>query len=207
MRSPNRRATSGQASDKQSRPPVGSRAQPCRATARASAGSPAQRPRTRPGLSARFSAATSSPPSAGDARAADKDDPKSMTLFGELYANGLGVPQNDSKAADWYKLAAARGDANAMFALAMFRMQGAPARVIAKQAPNGSPPRPSSVIRIAAYDLGAALHGRPAFPAGLHPRRRTAAHCGGGRQPARRNMRSARSTKRAAACQRTCRKR
>ena len=57
-------------------------------------------------------------------RAADKDDPKSMTLLGELYANGLGVPQNDKKAEDWYKLAAARGDANAMFALGMFRMQG-----------------------------------------------------------------------------------
>jgi uncharacterized protein len=57
-------------------------------------------------------------------RAADKDDPKSMTLLGELYANGLGVPQDDKKAAEWYKLAAARGDANAMFALAMFRMQG-----------------------------------------------------------------------------------
>jgi uncharacterized protein len=57
-------------------------------------------------------------------RAADKDDPKSMTLLGELYANGLGVPQDDKKAAEWYKLAAARGDANAMFALAMFYMQG-----------------------------------------------------------------------------------
>jgi uncharacterized protein len=57
-------------------------------------------------------------------RAADKDDPKSMTLLGELYANGLGVPEDDAKAADWYKLAAARGDANAMFALAMFRLEG-----------------------------------------------------------------------------------
>ena len=47
-----------------------------------------------------------------------------MTLLGELYANGFGVPQNDVKAAKWYKLAADRGDANAMFALAMFNISG-----------------------------------------------------------------------------------
>src|SRR4029077_617026 len=52
----------------------------------------------------------------------DKADPKSMTLLGELYANGLGVPQNDQKAAEWYKLAADRGDREAMFALGMFRL-------------------------------------------------------------------------------------
>ncbi len=51
-------------------------------------------------------------------------DPKSMTLLGELYSNGLGVPQDYGKAADWYKLAAARGDSNAMFALAMFALAG-----------------------------------------------------------------------------------
>ncbi len=33
-----------------------------------------------------------------------------MTLLGELYAEGLGIPRDDKKAADWYKLAAARGD-------------------------------------------------------------------------------------------------
>src|ERR1700761_3296710 len=42
---------------------------------------------------------------------------KAMTLLGELYANGLGVPRDDKKAADWYRLAAARGDRNAIFAL------------------------------------------------------------------------------------------
>ena len=44
-----------------------------------------------------------------------------MTLLGELYSNGLGVAQNDLKAAEWYKLAADRGDREAMFALAMLR--------------------------------------------------------------------------------------
>ncbi len=86
-------------------------------------------------------------------RAADQDDPKSMTLVAELYANGLGVPEDDKKAADWYKLAAARGDANAMFALAMFRMEGRDgardraesAKWLAAAAKLGHP--------IAAYDL------------------------------------------------------
>src|SRR3954462_12969475 len=57
-------------------------------------------------------------------RVEEKSDPKSMTLMGELYAEGLAVANDDKKAADWYKLAAARGDREAMFALAMFRMTG-----------------------------------------------------------------------------------
>jgi len=55
---------------------------------------------------------------------AQQGNAKSMTLLGELYANGLGVPRDDTKAADWYRLAAARGDANAMFALAIFALNG-----------------------------------------------------------------------------------
>jgi TPR repeat protein len=55
---------------------------------------------------------------------AEAGDMKAMTLLGELYANGLGVPQNDAKAEEWYRLAAARGDREAMFALAMFRLRG-----------------------------------------------------------------------------------
>ena len=57
-------------------------------------------------------------------RVEEKSDPKAMTLLGELYADGLGVPNDDKKAAEWYKLAAARGDREAMFALAMFKMTG-----------------------------------------------------------------------------------
>ncbi len=57
-------------------------------------------------------------------RVTQKNDPKAMTLLGELYAGGLGVPQDDKKAAEWYQLAAARGDREAMFALAMFRVRG-----------------------------------------------------------------------------------
>src|SRR6202050_1965009 len=86
-------------------------------------------------------------------RALDRKDPKSMTLLGELYANGLGVPQDDKKAAEWYQLAAARGDSNAIFALAMFSLQGRAgprdrqksAKLFADAAKLGHP--------IAAYDL------------------------------------------------------
>jgi uncharacterized protein len=86
-------------------------------------------------------------------RATEKSDPKSMTLIGELYANGLGIPTNDAKATEWYQLGAARGDANAMFALAMFRLAGragprdreASAKLLAAAAKLGHP--------IAAYDL------------------------------------------------------
>jgi hypothetical protein len=56
-------------------------------------------------------------------RARDNNDAKAMTLLGELYADGLGVGRSDKQAENWYKLAADRGDRNAMFALAMFRFQ------------------------------------------------------------------------------------
>src|SRR5215469_12979622 len=53
-------------------------------------------------------------------RVEEKGDPKAMTLLGELYAEGHGVPHDDAKAVAWYSLAADRGDPEAMFALAMF---------------------------------------------------------------------------------------
>ncbi|HEY1311227.1 MAG TPA: tetratricopeptide repeat protein, partial [Pseudolabrys sp.] len=55
---------------------------------------------------------------------AQQNDPAAMTLLGEIYAQGLGVGRDDSKAAQWYKLAASNGDRDAMFALAMFNLQG-----------------------------------------------------------------------------------
>jgi len=57
-------------------------------------------------------------------RVTNSTDANAMTLLGELYANGLGVPQDDQRAAEWYRLAAARGDSNAMFALAIFAIKG-----------------------------------------------------------------------------------
>ena len=58
------------------------------------------------------------------ARRAQQDDPAAMTLLGEIYAQGLGIGRDDSKAAQWYKLAASKGDRDALFALAMFNFQG-----------------------------------------------------------------------------------
>jgi uncharacterized protein len=58
------------------------------------------------------------------AKRAQQDDPAAMTLLGEIYAQGLGVGRDDSKAAQWYKMAAAKGDRDALFALAMFNFQG-----------------------------------------------------------------------------------
>jgi TPR repeat protein len=54
----------------------------------------------------------------------NSDDAKAMALLGELYAGGLGVLQDDIKAASWYRRAAERGDRDATFALAMLRMAG-----------------------------------------------------------------------------------
>ena len=71
-------------------------------------------------------------------------DVHAMTLLGELYANGFGTNRDDSKAALWYKAAADRGDREAMFALAMFRITGRGGRPTAARAPSCSPPPPSS---------------------------------------------------------------
>jgi uncharacterized protein len=81
-------------------------------------------------------------------------DAKSMTLLGELYAQGFGVSRDDNKAAEWYRLAAERGDREAMFQLAMFRLGGRAgaanrqeaADLLARAAMLGYVP--------AAYDLG-----------------------------------------------------
>jgi TPR repeat protein len=54
-------------------------------------------------------------------RMEQNNDPKAMTLLGELYANGLGVGMNDAKAAELYKRAADRGDREAMLQLGMMR--------------------------------------------------------------------------------------
>ena len=85
---------------------------------------------------------------------AQQNDPAAMTLLGELYAQGLGVGRDDLKAAQWYKMAAAKGDRDAIFALAMFSFQGRAgprsvdeaARLLEAAAKLGHPS--------AAYDLG-----------------------------------------------------
>ena len=49
---------------------------------------------------------------------ADNNDAAAMTLVGELYRQGLGVPPDQKVATEWYERAETRGDINAAFALA-----------------------------------------------------------------------------------------
>ena len=125
-----------------------------------------------------------------------------MTLLGELYANGFGVARDDAKAAEWYRLAADRGDRDAMFALAMFRIggRGGPAnreeaaKLLAAAAKLGHAP--------AAYDLGMLYLEGQQFPQDF---KRAAEMFRIAARPAvrKRNTRSRRSTRKAGACQRT----
>ena len=91
--------------------------------------------------------------------AADPNDTAAMTLLGELYAVGLGVAQDWSRAAEWYRLASARGDPQAAFALGMMMLDGkegikadpAQARRLLETA--------SEAVPAAAYHLGLILLG------------------------------------------------
>lgn len=55
---------------------------------------------------------------------AEKGDRAAQTLIGEIYADGLGVAQDKTKAATWYEAASRNGDPLATFALAMMYQQG-----------------------------------------------------------------------------------
>ena len=52
------------------------------------------------------------------------EDAAAMTLLGELYNQGLGVTQDPRKAADWYRLAAKRGEPRALSALGLMAIHG-----------------------------------------------------------------------------------
>src|SRR5690606_10073619 len=55
---------------------------------------------------------------------AEQGDAAAQTLIAELYAKGLGVAQNDQRAAGWYQLAANAGDPLATFELALYYQDG-----------------------------------------------------------------------------------
>ena len=55
---------------------------------------------------------------------ANPNDAPAMTLVGQLYLEGLGVAQNDTEAVRWFALAAARGNAQAQFALGAEKLVG-----------------------------------------------------------------------------------
>jgi len=54
----------------------------------------------------------------------NSNDAAAMTLLGELYNQGLGVPVDPKKASEWYRLAAGRGDANALASLGLMARDG-----------------------------------------------------------------------------------
>lgn len=87
---------------------------------------------------------------------ADPADAAAMTLLGELYADGLAVRQDWEKAADWFRLAAARGDPQAAYALAMLTIDG---RGTAKNQPEARRllERSADAVPAAATSLGLML--------------------------------------------------
>ncbi len=58
----------------------------------------------------------------------DSTDAAAMTLVGEIYRQGLGVPSDQKVATEWYERAAARGDINATYALAIALLDDASGR-------------------------------------------------------------------------------
>jgi TPR repeat protein len=84
----------------------------------------------------------------------DHNDAAAMALLGELTGDGLGVAPDLKKAAEWFALAAERGDRNAAYALGMMALQGrgvprdeARAKALLTQAANAGQDS-------AAYNLG-----------------------------------------------------
>ncbi len=59
---------------------------------------------------------------------ANSSDAAAMTLVGEIYRQGLGVPANQKIATEWYERAAERGDMNATYALAIALLDDASGR-------------------------------------------------------------------------------
>lgn len=55
---------------------------------------------------------------------AREGDAAAQTLVADIYARGLGVPQNPGEAAKWYEKAAAQGVAEAQFQFALILMDG-----------------------------------------------------------------------------------
>jgi TPR repeat protein len=55
---------------------------------------------------------------------ANPNDAAALTLLGELYNQGLGVPRDWKEASAWYRLAAAKGSSHAMAALGMMALEG-----------------------------------------------------------------------------------
>ncbi len=66
--------------------------------------------------------------------AAAKGDAPAHTLLGQMFEQGLGVPQDFSKAAEWYAKGAALGDVHSQFSLGMMLVEGRGIKENKKQA-------------------------------------------------------------------------
>src|SRR5215467_2107725 len=55
---------------------------------------------------------------------AEAGDPRAETVLGSAYYRGRSVPQNDSEAAKWFRLAAEQGDAQAQYNLGLAYARG-----------------------------------------------------------------------------------
>jgi hypothetical protein len=55
---------------------------------------------------------------------AERSDPAAQTLIAEIYAKGLGVPENQTSASSWYALASKNGDPIATFELGLMYQDG-----------------------------------------------------------------------------------
>lgn len=55
---------------------------------------------------------------------ANHNDAAAMTLLGEIYRQGLGIAPDQKAATEWYERAAALGDINAAYALALALLEG-----------------------------------------------------------------------------------
>ncbi|MGL4727790.1 MAG: tetratricopeptide repeat protein [Bosea sp. (in: a-proteobacteria)] len=88
----------------------------------------------------------------------DGRDAAAMTLLGEILRQGLGVRQDAAKAADWYRIAAERGDANAAFSFAMMLLRG---EGVARDVTRGRQllERAAQTQPLAAYNLAVTLLG------------------------------------------------
>ena len=55
---------------------------------------------------------------------AEQGDPRAQFFLGGMYANGHGVPEDDTVAARWFRLAAEQGDASAQSILGTMYVNG-----------------------------------------------------------------------------------
>lgn len=56
--------------------------------------------------------------------AAARGEPSAHTLIGRIYSEGLGVPRDDKRAAEWFEKGAKLGDVNAEFAIGLMKAEG-----------------------------------------------------------------------------------